>query len=763
MLSQVNRLLGRSPDAGPTRPPQVSGQVRTDGSPGLIPRAAMIGAAFVIFTAIVTGEAQGQMRSGAASGGPSEVVADQPSQGPVALVLGEKNTPPNSRAPDEVIPAVGQIPAEDQAGASAGAEGRNPSEAASTLSPVGSLPLAASPGETGASAGSGSIAAAPAERPEEPTSPESASTHPGAPAQSPEQAAGVLPEPEPASFKGVTPGVTSLAELQTLWGAPQQVAARGNDMVYLYAVAPFDHVEVTVRGDRVEAIVIRLNRAFPARVVAEHLQLASIPPVLVANDRGEILAQAYPERGVVLAFLPAAQPGRATFQTSEIILQPLSAELFVLRAESQFWKDPEASLRDLERAIRISPALARAHWLRGRILAMAGDWRAAESACLQAVQLDPLDAAYHLTWGEVLQRQGRVDEARQALARAEALAASRPHIKARIACAYAELATRQSPPDYVKALEAYVDAIRQAETLATSEYPAIRVAAKETLLDAYLGAADCIAFGKWRQKEVALPHWWERAEQAAADLIQNEAYPEDFRLHVLTRAIAACAMLKGAVDPTPYADKVVDLASRILPASTQSAGPRPFKEKSLRRQISQALYDAAVVAQNRGAADKALFYAEKAAGYLAPVVENEAAPAAGDRFLLGKILFRIGASHAVGRHDHGNAVVWFEKALPNFAEDIEKELSPTELGTLGEMLVSMGVSYWETGKQELGYQLTQRGVRLVEQAVQTGNYSRAALAAPYANLGTMERRRGNNAEAERYLQQARQIRATFQR
>ncbi|MCS7239201.1 MAG: tetratricopeptide repeat protein [Thermoguttaceae bacterium] len=656
------------------------------------------------------------------------------------------------------MPAVGTsaIDAEPQLAGKSDGSPAQPLAGASGASPPPNLSAGATPPETGA------MPNQPGLPPGGTPSPPPPRAHPAA-SPAAEQPPENPPQSEPASFKGVTPGVTSLLELQKLWGVPQEVAARGKDMVYLYAVAPFDHVEVTVRGDRVEAIVIRLNRAFPAQVVVDHLQLSAISPVFVANDRGEVLAQAYPERGVVLAFLPATQPGRATFQTSEIILQPLSGELFALRAEMNLWKDPESSLKDLETAIRLAPALARAHWLRGRILAMSGDLQAAEAACLQAVQLDPLDAAYQLTLGEVLQRQGRVDESRQVLARAEALATSRPHVKARVACALAELATRQSPPDYAKAFEYYVDAIRQAEALAGSEFPAIRLWAKETLLDAYLGAADCIAYGKWRQKEVALPHWWERAERVAADLVENEGYPEDFRFHVVSRAIAACALLKGAVDPSPYADKLVDLAPRLVPESTQSPGPRPTREKVRRRELGQTLYEAAVVAQNRGAVDKALVYAQKAAAYLAPLVEDQTASTPADRFLVGKIFFRIGASHAVGKQDHKSAVQWFDKALGFLGPEVEKDLSPSELGTLGEMLVSMGVSYWETGNQDLGYQLTQRGVRLVESAVNSGNYPRTALAAPYANLGAMERRRGNAAEADRYLHQARQIRGTIQR
>jgi tetratricopeptide (TPR) repeat protein len=563
---------------------------------------------------------------------------------------------------------------------------------------------------------------------------------------------------EPASFKGIIPGKSTLAEVQTQWGPPKEVASRGQDLVYLYSVDPFDHVEVVGRGELVEAVVVRLSRPFPAQAVAEHLQLSVFSPVLVANERGEVLGQAFPERGVILAFVPASAPGQASFQTSEIVLQPLSGEMFLLRAEGSLWTDPDRSLQDVEIALRLSPGLARAHWVRARLLALRGDWKAAEEACQNALKLQPLEANYHLTLGEVLQRQGRLEEARQSLQRAESLAGDRGHIKARVPCILAELATRRSPPDYSQALEHYVEAIRRAEPLAASEFPALRVAAKETLLDAFLGAADCIAFGKWRQKEIALPQWWERAENVAADLVSSEGRPVDLQIHVFLRALTASAALRGLVDPTPYAEKLLQLAPQVVPQSSQSFGQKSWREVRRRREIAQALYQAALTLQNAGKLEKAIEFAQQAAEYLEPIVSEGQNPEVSDQLLLGKIYFRIGAAYAVGKNDHTQAARWFDRALPRLTPELEEKLTPPERGTVGEMLVSMGVSYWEIGNRDLGYQLTERGVQLIEQAVQKGQLPRSALAAPYANLGTMERQRGNQAEADRYLRQAQQLR-----
>ncbi len=130
---------------------------------------------------------------------------------------------------------------------------------------------------------------------------------------------------EAASFKGVTPGVTTMEEVEKTWGAPKEISKRKNEVVQLYAVEPFERVEVSYFGARVASVVIRFDRAFPANTVAHQLELTNVRPVLVSNELGEILGQVYPERGVLFSFLPAKEAGKATMQVGQIILEPISA------------------------------------------------------------------------------------------------------------------------------------------------------------------------------------------------------------------------------------------------------------------------------------------------------------------------------------------------------------------------------------------------------------------------------------------------------
>ncbi|KKK63377.1 hypothetical protein LCGC14_2994900, partial [marine sediment metagenome] len=77
--------------------------------------------------------------------------------------------------------------------------------------------------------------------------------------------------------------------------------------------------------------------------------------------------------------------------------------------------------------------------------------------------------------------------------------------------------------------------------LVFSDYmrPAIRLAAKEVLIDAHLGAANDIAWGSWSQKEKAVAKWSQRAAAFAEELIANDGGTEELRFRVATRSLAA--------------------------------------------------------------------------------------------------------------------------------------------------------------------------------------------------------------------------------
>jgi len=153
--------------------------------------------------------------------------------------------------------------------------------------------------------------------------------------------------------------------------------------------------------------------------------------------------------------------------------------------------------------------------------------------------------------------------------------------------------------------------------------------------------------------------------------------------------------------------------------------------------VGMALYDAVQIYQARGQRDSALQYGEQAAELLEQSGRGNS-PNPTDSYLLGRLYFRLGSIHAIPQKDHKAAGVWFDKAIP-VLEKSAARLSPPEQGRLGETLVSMGISYWETAERTKAVQLTQEGVALLDQAVKSGTMPRSALDVPQSNLATMRR------------------------
>ena len=217
-------------------------------------------------------------------------------------------------------------------------------------------------------------------------------------------------------------------------GRPKEIHKQGKTLMQLHSVEPFHRVEASCSGGKVVSIIIRFDKAFPANTVAQQLQLSKVQPVLICNELGEILGQSYPERGVLFSFEPSDTPAKPSMKVSHIILEALSAEPFVLRAETNLDMRPDFSLRDLDQALQLQAGNARAHWLRCRVLASFGEYQKAIVDGAEAIRLEPQEGHYRVTQAEVLARAGALKEAAAEAQKGVDLSAERPHVKAR-ACA----------------------------------------------------------------------------------------------------------------------------------------------------------------------------------------------------------------------------------------------------------------------------------------------------------------------------------------
>ena len=547
---------------------------------------------------------------------------------------------------------------------------------------------------------------------------------------------------EAASFNGVTPGVSMKQDVEKTWGQPKEVAGQDDSLIELYSVEPFDRVEVAYVGDKVSSVVIRLDRAFPAENVAKQLDLATVRPVLVANELGEVLGLAYPERGVLFAFEASNGPGKPSMKVAQIILEPISAEPFILRAETTLETRCDLSRRDLEQALSLEPDHARAHWLHGRALVAMEQHERAASAVAKAVRLEPDNPHYRVTLAQILAQVGRLSEAIEQSQKAVAASESRPHVKARALCLVGDLVASGPEPDYKKAITFHTKALQIADPLTSDPHPAIRIAAKEVLIDAHLGAAHDIAWGDWKQKNKAVARWLERAAAVADDLVNTENTGREQRFRVHVRAMAAYVGLRGGIDPEPSVKAVVSAGDKLIAATRD-----PAHKAQLQWDLGMALYDAVQVYQMRSEHDSALECGQKAAEYLATA--NQIKQSASSDFLLGRLYFRLGTIHALGDQDHRAATGWFDKAIPLLERRLPEELA-ADLGRQGEAFVSMGVSYWNASQRQKALGLTEKGITWMEQAVERGTLDRPALVVPYSNLAAMHRKLGSPDHAEHF-------------
>jgi hypothetical protein len=279
-----------------------------------------------------------------------------------------------------------------------------------------------------------------------------------------------------------------------------------------------------------------------------------------------------------------------------------------------------------------------------------------------------------------------------------------------------------------------------AEPLLSDPERSTRRAAKELLLEAHLGVAYDIGRGRWQQKTPAVAKWVDRAAVFADDLMRTEQVGAEARLRVYLGALAAIA---GNAEP-PDVSKWV--------AGTRQLGQKLYEKSQdatyrglLAWQLGCAMSEVVEIETARGRSDDAFV-----AGSLARSLLEEAAIVAGKlptySYQRGLLCYRMGATYAVERTDHAQAVVWFDRAAPLLESPVPA--AAVDPGTQGETFVSMAVSYWEQQNRPEALRLTNQGLKLMEQAVEDGALEAVALAIPYNNLAAMHDELGDQEQAK---------------
>ena len=562
------------------------------------------------------------------------------------------------------------------------------------------------------------------------------------------------PPIETAVIEGVSPGVTTLEQLNRLWGDPSLETVAQDQVVRLYSLEPLNHIEVTLRNGIVQSIVIQLDYPFLEEEVRAvlHSELLRSKPVLIPDEQGEIIGQVFPEKGVLFLFAPR-RAGRGGFFVRQIGIEPVSADPFILRAEAILHDQPLEARRDLESAIQINPDLARAYWLFAQIDLMEGH---VESALLyneKAIRLDEQRPAYHLTFVQALIRMNRLEEAKQYLHETIALCDRYPHERARALLMLGDLYRTSRQPDHELAYECHAEAIRLATSLVNHNNPTIRLTAKDVLFEAHLATAKAIAWGRWDNKEEAITKWIDRAKALARDpefsTAAGQRYFREYPFKIAAAALTTLVAVPQKLDIDLYIEDVIDAGNELITSAND-----PILRIKYHWDTGIALYDAVQIFQLREQLSAALKYGELAANYMDAGLSGRTNDT--DWYLLGRLYFRLGVIHAVGQGNHRAAIEWFDRAKPIF-ERLLPKIDTDALGVFGETLVSMGVSYWETDQREEAIRLTEIGLRQIDRGVRSGVIDRSVLLTPYSNLAKMYYELGVREQAMKYSRLAESI------
>ena len=561
-------------------------------------------------------------------------------------------------------------------------------------------------------------------------------------------------------FESLVPGETTIQKAVSRWGEPNNKMENKTTSVYQY-FRPIKNVasevQVIFQSGILTTILIQFEQPETIANLEAQYDLSGIKPIIVRQKDGTPVGQAYPERGASLVYVQNSENQNLI---SRLILEPINTTPFVLRAESTLKDNLASSKADLEFVLNKEPRNAKAHWLYGRVQESLGELDAAIEHLEKAVFLNTNETRYYINLSLVRMEAGLADLADKAADKVIELADSNDnpdyYLVAEAWRIKGDLESNKQNPNFKSAIDMHSKAIVIAQQQLSNPQPEIAQTALETLVNAHLGAARDIAWGNWNQKASSVMRWLNQANKYNEQLIKTAHYSErqtyQSRVRVASKALSAIAGIGKEINPTEWAELLTENGEKLI-----MLVETPKEKERLMWNIGMSLYDAVQVFQARKDNEMTLKYGQKAVECLegASAYANKTAGkvSASDLYIQGRLYFRLGAIYAISHNDHQQAVKWYSKSLPIF-EDVADAIPRVELGRLGETLVSMGVSYWETGKQTQAVNLTENGIYCLEQAAEEELASPHSLEIPYRNLSMMLNYLGKTQESSQYIKKA---------
>ena len=546
---------------------------------------------------------------------------------------------------------------------------------------------------------------------------------------------------DPASFRGVHPGKTTGDELRAGWGAGEPFTREDGTRGFFWKIEPFERVEVTLEGDVVAAIRIKLAETVAVGDLAKQLEIADLRTVSILDDQGVSIGEVFPERGVIFSVKPGTQSATA------VMIEPLDPESFVLRAEGEIDTCSAFAVADLQYAVEIDSKHLRAHRLLMVLVCEQGKWQQALRLAEAAEQIDPSDVWTKMKHGGILLALDRPEEARAVVESVKASPNTPPLVTAQVERLLGRIELAGTTPDYQKAVEHFAEAIRRSSALLAKRSPAVQQAAREIMLDAHLGTAQSIAQGTWQQKSRVIPKWMARSEAVVAECKAEQTVQQTLELQLCRGALAVAAGSADSFEPLPWVKRLLEVRDRMGETVKD-----PWRRRQIDWEVGLGLLDALAAAQLRGDASDMLDNATLTAAYLERGGEQRELTDK-ERKNAGDLLFRIGIMHSLQRGDHATAVTWFDRVIPMWEGNPRLDRD-REAGQLGESYVSMAISYWQVDRRDDAMALSRRGVDLMVAAVDSKQLEERSLAVAYGNLSTMYAEQGDETKSQTYAEMA---------
>jgi tetratricopeptide (TPR) repeat protein len=544
-----------------------------------------------------------------------------------------------------------------------------------------------------------------------------------------------------ASFRGVHPGKTTREELLAGWGEGEPFTREDGSRGFFWKIEPFERVEVSLEGDVVTAVRIKLAEPVAVSELAKQLEIADLRTVSIIDEQGVSIGEVFPERAVIFSVKPGTRSATA------VMIESLDPESFVLRAEGEMDTSSAYAMADLQYAIEIDPQHLRAHRLLLVLMTEQGKWQQALQLAETAGRIDPSDVWTKLKHAGILLTLDRTDEAKAVVESVKATPNAPPLVTAQADRLLGRIELAAPTPDYQRAVEHFAEAIRRSSPLLTKQSPTLQQAAREIMLDAHLGTGLAIARGTWQQKARVIPKWMARSEAVVTECTADDTVHQTLELQLCRGALAIAAGSVDSVEPLPWVKRLLELRDRMGESVKD-----PWRRRQIDWQVGLGLLDALAAAQLRGDAADMLDNATLTAAYLDKGGEHRELTDK-ERKQAGDLHFRIGIMYSLQRGDHGTAVTWFDRVIPMW-DDNPRLQTDREAGQLGESYVSMAISYWQVDRREDALALSRRGVDLMVAAVDAKHLEERALAVAYGNLSTMYAEEGDEAKSQTYAEMA---------